>query len=298
MFNVLAKILVAVGVCLFISALIPISQLIRQIPFGPLRRKWYAMAVLIAIFIVGYIGYIHVFWQRHSDCLSLIVPGIFFLGAGFVRLTSTLSLQTAADARRMALLEQESITDPLLGIYNRRYLDRHLSDEATGVRQSGQPLSVLLLDIDHFKYINDAHGHQVGDQVLICLGELTRHVKRDTDIAIRYGGDELLIIAPNTTAVAAATLAERLRRYVETHAQTMCSKPNYRKELRFTVSIGVASLCQEISGYQQLLAKADEALYQAKQEGRNRVIIYRLNVTDTSCQANSSSPTDPCSQPA
>ena len=135
-------------------------------------------------------------------------------------------------------------------------------------------MSVLILDIDLFKRINDANGHQVGDQVLIYLGKLILDAIRETDIVTRYGGDELLIIAPNTNASSAAALAERLRQHVETHALILSSALNQRKEIRIKVSIGVTSLNDGITGHQQLVSYADEALYRAKQEGRNRVITY------------------------
>jgi diguanylate cyclase (GGDEF)-like protein len=274
MFNFLANFLVVVGICLLMIALIPICQLIGQLPSGPLRRRWYVMVILIAGFIVGYISFIYVFWSRHTDWVTLIVPAIFFFGAGFVRLTAALSFQTAEDIRRLVLLEQESITDPVTGMYNRRYLDRRLEEEVARGRRSGIPLSILLLDIDHFKRINDTYGHQVGDQVLNNLGKLIRTVIRGFDVAARYGGEELLVIAPNTTTSSAVALAERLREQVEIHA--LGSEPYRMQEIRITVSIGVASLDSEIADYQHLVANADQALYRAKQEGRNRVSTYSI----------------------
>jgi len=274
MFNLLATGLVLVGICLLIGATIPVSQLIKQIPSSPVRFRWHIMAVLIAVFIIGYVSYLIFSWGRHTDWLALMVPGIFFFNAGFVWVTATLAPQTAADIRRVVLLEQENITDPLMGIYNRRYLSRRLGEEFLRARRYETPMSVLILDIDLFKRINDAYGHQVGDQVLIYLGKLILNAIRETDIVTRYGGDELLIIAPNTNASSAAALAERLRQYVETHALILSSALSQRKEIRIKVSIGVACLNAEITGGQQLIGYADEALYRAKQEGRNRVITY------------------------
>jgi len=131
--------------------------------------------------------------SRHTAWLDLIVPSVFFFGAGFVWLTATLSLHTAIDIRRVTVLEHENITDPLIGIYNRRYLDRRLQEEFIRARRYSLPLSVLLLDIDHFKRVNDAYGHQVGDLVLSYLGKLLLSAIRATDIIARYGGEEILI---------------------------------------------------------------------------------------------------------
>ena len=100
------------------------------------------------------------------------------------------------------------------------------------------------------------------------------HAVRETDIPTRYGGEELLIIAPNTTLASAAALAERLRRHVETHELVLSSESNARQEIRITVSIGVASLAPGVANSRQLIDAADAALYRAKQEGRNRVVTH------------------------
>lgn len=274
MLNLFANGLVLVGTGFLLGALIPIGQLIRQIPTGPVRRRWHVLALLVAIFVAGYLGYLLVFWDRHTELGTLIVPLVFFFGAIFVLLTARLALQTAIDIRRVVLLEQENITDPLIGIYNRRYLDRRLHEEFSRARRYNLPMAVLLLDIDLFKRVNDEHGHQVGDQVLSYLGRLVLDSIRESDIAARYGGEEILIIAPNTTATMALTLAERLRRHIETHELVLSSEPARRQAVRITISVGVASLSSDMTNSEQLVGRADEALYRAKQEGRNRVGVY------------------------
>lgn len=263
------------GTCILVGALTPVSQLIKQLPSGSVRCSSYVMAGLIAFFVVGYVGYIAAFWGHHNDWLALIVPNIFFFGAGFVWLTAKLSLQTVADIRRVVLLEQENVTDPLLGIYNRRYMERRLKDEFARAQRIATPLSVLLMDIDHFKRVNDDYGHPVGDQVLSYLGKLILSVIREVDVATRYGGEELLIIATDTTASSAAALAERLRQHIESHTLTLSSEALHRLEIRITVSIGVATLGHEVTDPAELVANADQVLYQAKREGRNRVIAYQ-----------------------
>lgn len=279
MFNLLAEGLVIAGVGVLTGALIPVRQLITQLPSGQMRSRWYTMIGLIALFIVGYISYAVIFWSRHTDWSDLIVPGIFFFGAGFVWMTATLSLQTATDVRRVTLLERENITDPLIGIYNRRYLDRRLEEECARAQRYSLPLSVLLIDIDHFKRINDTYGHQVGDHVLTFLGKLLLQAIRESDIAARYGGEEMLIIAPNTITSTAAFLAERLRQYVETHELVVTSESNEPREIRITVSIGVAGLSQETTNSKTLVHNADEALYRAKQKGRNCIVIHGADLT-------------------
>ncbi|MBI5302778.1 MAG: GGDEF domain-containing protein [Chloroflexi bacterium] len=279
--NVLAEGLVIAGACILLGAMIPVRQLVAQLPSGQVRRRWYTLTALILVFIAGYVGYIAVFWELATTWLDLIVPGVFFLGAGFVWLVSTLSLQTAMDVRRVALLEHENITDPLTGIYNRRYLDRRLNEEFARARRYASPLSVLLLDIDRFKHVNDTYGHPVGDLVLNYLGKLLLHAIRESDILARYGGEEFLLIAANTTASTAIALAERLRQHVETHALVLTSEPSQRQEIRISVSIGVASLSHQVFDSTELLVNADQALYCAKQAGRNRVSLYHADALVT-----------------
>jgi len=257
-----------------LSALLPVAQLIRQIPAGPVQRRWYFLAALIVLSVLGYLVYLVIFWGSAADGSALIVPGIFFLGSGFVRLTVSLSLQAATDIRRVVLLERDTITDPLMGIYNRRYLDRRLDEECARARRYQLPLFVLLLDIDHFKRVNDAYGHPAGDQVLVSLGRLIQQAVREADVIARYGGDEVLIIAPNNNLASAVALAERLRQAVETQALGMTSGPEQPQEIRVTVSVGVAGTSRDMTDSRQLLENADIALYRAKQDGRNRVIAH------------------------
>ena len=273
MINHLDDALVIAGAGLLVLALMPIRRLIAQLPAGPLRLRWYVLATMILMFIAGYIGYLVLQWQNHLEFSAIFVSAVFFLGACFVLLVGHLSLRTATDVRRLAVLEQESITDPLMGIYNRRYLDRRLEDEERRARRYNLPLSVLMIDIDHFKKINDTHGHHAGDLVLRALGRLIVGTVRGTDIVARYGGEEILVIAPNTPVGTAARLADRLRQAVEGAGLAPNSVPGEKQGPRVTVSIGVAYLGSGIHGARALMRSVDAALYRAKAEGRNRVVV-------------------------
>jgi diguanylate cyclase (GGDEF)-like protein len=280
MFAPLANGLVMVGAGILAGSLLSVRQLILQLPEGRMRHGWGVLGALILVFIAGYLIYAGIFWDRHQNGFDLIVPTIFFLGACFVWLTAKLSLQTTHDVRRVVLLERESIIDAMTGVYNRRYLDRRLHEEFAKAQRHALPLSILLIDIDHFKHINDEHGHQVGDLVLIHLSKLILSNIRHSDIATRYGGEEFLIMAPNTAISAAGELAERLRQQVEAHplklARTDESHP--QREIGMTVSIGVTTFTQEDNNsIQKLVHESDMALYRAKQGGRNRVAVYHLD---------------------
>jgi len=277
MFTSIANSLVIAGAGILVGSLLPVRQLLTQLPSGRARVRWYFMSVLNLIFIAGYLGYAKVFWHHSLILPDLIVPGVFFCGACFVWMSNMFSLQTVNDVRRVTLLEQENITDSLSGVYNRRYLDRRLEEEFDRGLRYKTPLSILMIDIDHFKQINDQFGHQAGDLVLGYLGKLTLNSIRSTDISARYGGDEFMIITPNAHASMANTIAERLRLYVESHALVLTSDPGKRQEIKITVSIGIATTNQKTDSIQRLIKNADMALYRAKQAGRNRVSLFEEN---------------------
>lgn len=268
--------LIIFGALILVASLKSVYSLFALLPTSSLRHYWQAMMLLIVIFIVGYLGYATFFWEHNlgNNLHDLLVPAIFFLGSCFVWMTGTLSLRTAIDLRRMALLEEESITDPLLGIYNRRYLDRRLPNEINRARRYAMPLSILMVDIDHFKDINDAHGHQAGDLVLSYVGKLVLDAIRQSDIAARYGGEEIVIIAPETGEQTAGELAERLRKNINTHELVLTSESGSRLGVQVSVSIGVAGLDEKATTAKQLIENADGALYRAKESGRNRVVSY------------------------
>lgn len=159
-----------------------------------------------------------------------------------------------------------SIVDPLTGLYNRRYMKSQLSQFLNRSAHNDNPVSVVSFDIDHFKKVNDTHGHDVGDKVLQEFARRLRDCVRPMDIVCRQGGEEFMVVMPDTTGDLACTAAERMRRRVAGEAFTVD-----QLELNITVSAGVAT--EESNGVSQddLLRRADEALYKAKHAGRNRV---------------------------
>ncbi|MBK6982804.1 MAG: GGDEF domain-containing protein [Betaproteobacteria bacterium] len=203
--------------------------------------------------------------------MDLVVPVVFFFGAIFVWVTVALSFQTVRDLRIISRLEHETFTDPLTGAYNRRFLDRRLAEEVASARRYHVPLSVLMVDVDHFKRVNDAHGHPVGDQALVALAAAIAREIRDTDYLTRYGGEEFLVMALHTPRAGALELAERLRRRIESREHVLAGHGGGAVTLRLTVSIGVACFGGRVDTLERLVHVADENLYRAKSEGRNRV---------------------------
>ena len=272
---IFANILTFAGVCLLVASLFPVRRLVSQLPAGgSLQQKWNVLSLLILFFIFGYISYIIVYWDRSSEDVDLIVPMVFFFGAFFVLLVGKFVLQTTIDIKQISVLKYETITDPLIGIYNRRHFNQKLTEEILRAHRYNFQLSMLLLDIDHFKNVNDTYGHYVGDLILKSLGHLLLKNVRETDIVARYGGEEIAIIATHTSVSAAADLAERLRHVTETLVKVPADEQKDGQTVNITVSIGVAGLDREIIDNQSLIERTDRALYKAKQRGRNRVIVY------------------------
>ncbi|CAD7379322.1 diguanylate cyclase [Xanthomonas arboricola] len=164
-------------------------------------------------------------------------------------------------------LRRQSIRDPLTGLYNRRYLEESLSHELARCARRGLPLSVLMLDVDHFKQFNDSQGHAGGDLLLAALGELLLTRLRAEDVACRYGGEEFTVILPEADGVEALRVAEDIRG----HIAALAVSDGPRSLPRVTASIGVASFPVDGELGASLIQKADAALYVAKHGGRNRV---------------------------
>jgi len=167
-----------------------------------------------------------------------------------------------------AQLAQLSSVDALTGLRARRFLDEILNVEFLRARRYRTPLALVMADLDHFKRINDASGHPAGDSVLRDLGAIFQGVVRRTDVAGRYGGEEFLLIHPQSTASGAAQMAERLRSAVE-KASFAASGASFK----VTISLGVAEYTRHMTSARDLVAAADRALYAAKRGGRNRVMV-------------------------
>ena len=168
-------------------------------------------------------------------------------------------------------LHQISIEDSLTGLYNRRYFDDRIAQEIARTKRFERDLALAMIDIDFFKHYNDTAGHPSGDRALATIGDTIRKSVRETDLAFRYGGEEIAVIFPETNAESAAYVAERIRSSVEKHDfPGEESQPNGL----LSVSIGVSMLGTECNTLEELVSAADRALYKAKSIGRNRVVAF------------------------
>jgi diguanylate cyclase len=172
--------------------------------------------------------------------------------------------------RQNERLEQIAITDSLTGIYNRRFFFELADKEVARAKRYGNPMSVVILDADHFKKMNDTYGHLIGDQILMNLAQLCQENIRSLDIIARYGGEEFVILMPEVDCTAAYNSAERLRMLVETTSMVTGGL-----DVMMTISLGIACWNGENDlDFNALLARADRALYQSKESGRNRVSVW------------------------
>jgi diguanylate cyclase len=171
--------------------------------------------------------------------------------------------------QNLEAVRSESLTDPLTTLANRKYFDEALTKAIADARAKGEPLSLMMTDIDHFKKFNDSYGHLTGDQVLRLVASSAKQNVKGLDIAARYGGEEFAIVLPNTMLRSAITVADQIRRSVMT--KELMKRSTGEHLGRVTISVGVATL-QKTDTVQSLLERADTCLYAAKRNGRNRVI--------------------------
>jgi diguanylate cyclase (GGDEF)-like protein len=173
------------------------------------------------------------------------------------------------NTERFSQTEALAISDELTGIYTRGYFNERLLEEFRKARHNGRPFSLVILDIDHFKKVNDAHGHHIGDEVLRWLSRLVMAQARETDFVARYGGEEFVVIMPSTRESEAFRFTQRL-------VKTISATPFRwgQKSIKVTLSAGVAALASDVTNEEEMIRRADEALYAAKKGGRNRVRAY------------------------
>ena len=181
-----------------------------------------------------------------------------------------------ANIRMRMELQMQVTRDPLTNLYNRRYMEEALANEVRRVARKRASLGILMIDVDHFKTFNDTHGHEAGDVVLQELGALFQKNIRGGDIACRYGGEEFLLILPDTTIEIASQRANELLRRVREMAV-----PYQQHDYHITVSVGVASAPEHGQDVHSLVNAADNALYYAKHNGRNQVVVFSERIRPT-----------------
>jgi diguanylate cyclase (GGDEF)-like protein len=204
--------------------------------------------------------------QRSQELAERLQRSNSELEARVAARTEELQHALSSQETLVAELAELSVRDPLTGLHNRRHADDEIPRLVASADRHGQPLALAMADLDHFKVVNDAHSYSVGDEVLRAFARILAQNARATDLVVRYGGEEFLLVMPQTTLEHALAVCERLRGAVSEH-----DWGSIVPGLRITVSVGVASTVQS-AGLVTLVSAADAALHQAKRGGRDRVI--------------------------
>jgi len=178
------------------------------------------------------------------------------------------AVNKAAQQKANRQLQGLSRTDHLTGLFNRGYWELRLIQEFKRFDRYESPCSLIMLDIDHFKKINDSYGHTVGDEAIRSVSRIIKEQVRELDVAGRYGGEEFGVVLPNTNGDGACVIADRLRVAIE-------RTPIYAEghEVKFTISLGIAELNEHMHDHRNWIEKADQALYKSKESGRNRCTL-------------------------
>ena len=258
----------AAGACIAVAAIGPLRDVAGLVSTSGLRWAWRCLILItlccLGLLVSDAIASLH----RTIDGWDVAASGVHLLGPSFVLGVATLSRRTAKDMLRIRALEEAAFVDPLTGLANRRRFDERLGEEVRRAQAIGLPLTLLVLDIDHFKRVNDTYGHAVGDVVLRQVATLIAAKSRHLDTVCRVGGEEFVVIVPGIEGPFAAASAERLRRAV---AETPIPVEG-QVDLSTTLSLGLATL-REGETAELLFRRADAALYGAKRGGRDRVSL-------------------------
>lgn len=221
----------------------------------------YSSAIIIIIITGLFIGLMY----RERGLITII---ILFTVLGFLALIVLRKL-----SRAYVKIDNMGITDELTRLYDRRYFFSRLKEIHNQAKRYNHPMSCILIDIDNFKRINDTYGHQTGDAVLGKISDMIKNNCRKTDIIARFGGEEIIILLPETISDDAFVLAEKLRNTIDKN-----KIKHEKRQLRLTISLGVAGFPEneigKIEDTNILIQRADDALYAAKNKGKNRVEFY------------------------
>ena len=228
-------------------------------------------AALTPLVYLGIGEWNHGLWDFTSFLRFFIASIAIIFAAYFFEATSVSAYQTIINIREneqlyLQELKNLSLTDQLTELHNRRYFDEQYQLEYKKIQRNHNKLCLIMIDIDNFKTVNDKFGHQIGDQVLTEFSKLLKSRIRTTDTLSRWGGEEFIIMLPETSISNASIIAEKMR--------VVISEQEFTKIGKLTASFGVAEVKLEQESNEQAIINADSALYQAKRNGRNRVVVF------------------------
>ena len=266
------------GITLPILAVILIFGVFGLSPRQMLFVLFYGIAVFGVALSVAQWGLAHGSQPLALTAAYMVMIVVMLASCTFINLRELASRKRKLELAQAAANERErAIRDELTGLHNRRFMLEIMHLEGARVQRNHQPLLIAQLDLDHFKHINDTHGHDAGDQVLAAFARTVAGYIRSTDILARWGGEEFVLLMVNTAADNGVALLERVRAAVQESVLVMATGAS----IRVTVSIGVAQLQTGHETPIGLLRRADEALYAAKAQGRNRVVLADQTLLET-----------------
>jgi diguanylate cyclase (GGDEF)-like protein len=253
------------GVALAGGALLTVAITgLRLAPQTDWLTTWLCLVALM-LYLLSFANLAYLRTRKLQDARSKLRLGEQTLNAA----NESLQRQLTEIHALQAQLSEQANRDPLTGLYNRRYLDSTLARELARCTREGQPLSLMLIDLDHFKLVNDTYGHPAGDAVLKMLAAMLSQQARAGDVACRYGGEEFLLVLPNMPPDIALLRAEQWRAaFAATNVVFDAC------HMQATLSVGIASYPDHGSSPEELIRCADRALYRAKLDGRNRVVLF------------------------
>jgi diguanylate cyclase (GGDEF)-like protein len=264
--NVLVQSTLVTAAGLSFTSLVAVRRVYRMLSRGLVRATWGVLSLLIGILALGDLALLWINYtqgpNRHEDWL---VGSVCLAASLFVVLACILAHHTAKDVSRLSKLESVACIDPVTELYNRRHIMAVLDAECIRSSSHSSPLSILLMDVDNFKKVNDTYGHQAGDVVLKEMGVLISAASGSRLVG-RYGGEEFLVLLPQEDAADAWVTAERIRAVIEAAKVVYDGDPIISP----TISIGIATTFGWKEKPEDLVGLADEALYAAKSTGRNR----------------------------
>ncbi len=252
--------------------------IVNDVLAARLKGRSMALGFLFAHGAFGFIGYAQIF-QIPIDMVWYLSGGLLLAAYVFGGYGATRFSRYNSETREMMRLSSE--TDELTGLFNRRHYSRYSQQLVDDTHRISQPLSVLMFDLDDFKHVNDELGHPAGDVVLIEISRILSDNLRKADHAYRWGGEEFLVLLPQTSLSNAVLVADKIIKQV-----AATSYYYHKHEIRLTISAGVASCDQADSNLKDSIKRADEALYLAKQQGKNQVVDENKLKVNTDIETN------------
>ena len=272
--DLLVNIFLVSGICLYAASLYTVQQLVKKLPLGEVRNNWKILSFFVVGFIVGYAVYMYLLLTGKVELASITYPAICLAASAFVLLLCFLTYQTTRDISEAIAMEQASIIDPVLDIYNRRYFDRRIEEETQRSRRYNQPLSVILFEVDQFESIIKSHGKLVSDVVLRKVSDFLVSAVRSSDIVARYDEQRIILATTQTKPDMAVMLADRLRGEIEKLEVFPNSEQKNADDIHVTVTAGVSCVEDRIKSGFDLTDVAEKAISRAEKNGRNRVYAY------------------------